>query len=166
MSSWIIECSANPKHEKSYPHNIHDLIQNKKYFDENGWFQCSDCKSAGYIQKSYKLQERDQKGKQEEWQPLLKGAIKLGEENDSYQPFIFLVSYEDPKRKPEDVWFCYYKDTRPNGGRLKLGYGPGGPPVLSINSVLSLIETMANRGLVNATTLRRLRDALTRFLGK
>ena len=165
MSNWVIECCANPKHEKSNPGNIHDLIQNEKYYDENRLFQCSDCKSGGYIQKSYKLQERDQKGKQEEWKPFLRGAIKLGEENDSYQPFIFLVSYE-PQRKPEDVWFCYYKDTRPSGGRLKLGYGPGGPPVLSIKQVCSLGESLANLGLIDRRTARRLRDALHRLLGE
>jgi hypothetical protein len=31
----------------------------------------------------------------------------------------------------DDIWFSYYKDLRKVGGRLKLGYGPGGPPVLS-----------------------------------
>ena len=165
MSSWVIKCCADPKHEKSYPDNIHDLIQNETYYNKNRFFQCPDCKKEGYIQKSYKLQERDQKGKQEEWNPLLRGAIKLGEENDSYQPFIFLVSYK-PKRKPEDVWFCYYKDTRPSGGRLKLGYGPGGPPVLSIEQVLSLIKTVANSRLIGATTLKKLRDGLNRLLGE
>ncbi len=161
MSSWVIECCANPKHENSYPDNIHDLIQNEKYYDENRLFRCSDCKSTGYIQKSYKLQERDQKGKQAKFEPFLMGAIKLGEENDSYQPFIFLVSYE-PKGKPEDVWFCYYKDTRPSGGRLNFRSGP----VLSIKQVCSLGESLANLGLIDRRTARRLRDALHRLLGE
>ena len=165
MSSWVIKCCADPKHEKSYPDNIHDLIQNETYYNKNRFFQCLDCKKDGYIQKSYKLQERDQKGKPKEWNPLLRGAIKLGEENDSYQPFIFLVSYE-PKETPGDVWFCYYKDTRPRGN-LRLGYGPGGPPVLSIEQVCSLEGILANPGLIdrkNRKTSRRLRVEFNRLL--
>ena len=40
-----------------------------------------------------------------------------------------------------DVWFAYYKDMRKQGGRLKMGYGPGGPPVFSAEEVLDLVGT-------------------------
>ena len=155
---WLITCSTARCSQESWAFNVVDLIQNHR--DENGWFQCSTCRGKGYIQKSFKLQEQG-----ERWEPFLKGVIPLGKRGDTYQPCVFLVGYS-PTDKPQEVWFRYYKDTRPTGGQLKFGDGPGGSPVLSINSVLSLVETMANGGLANATTLRRLRDALTRLLGK
>lgn len=43
---------------------------------------------------------------------------------------------------PNGLWFSYYKDTRPEGGRLKLGYGPGGPPVLDKDQVKRLIKEL------------------------
>jgi hypothetical protein len=39
---------------------------------------------------------------------------------ETYQPFVYLVS-DKPDGKIEDLWFVYYKDTRADGGRLKLG---------------------------------------------
>lgn len=70
------------------------------------------------------------------WEPFLRGAIRLGASGDTYQPFVFLVSYE-PAGTVTDVWFSYYKDLRDSGCRLKLGYGPGGPPGLGAGDVLS-----------------------------
>ena len=66
-----------------------------------------------------------------------------------------LVSYSaDPEEPPEDVWFAYYKDTRKQGGRLKMGYGPGGPPVFSAEEVLDLVEQMVKRGCLDAGKVR------------
>jgi len=97
-----------------------------------GWFVCA-CGKKAYIEKHFELQESGQV-----WNPYLRGAITLGSENDSYQPFVFLVSYE-PLGEITDVWFSYYKDLREEGGSLKMGYGPGGPPVLNRHSVLALL---------------------------
>jgi len=38
--------------------------------------------------------------------------------------------------------FSYYKDLRSSGGRLKLGYGPGGPPNLGKASFLNLLSQL------------------------
>ncbi len=160
---WTIECCNKKCGKESWANNIVDLINDHR--DKNGWFLCSTCQGKGYIQKSFRLQERDQKGKQKKWEPCLRGAIELGEENDSYQPFIFVVGYS-PEDKPEEVWFSYYKDLRKEGGRLKVGHGPGGPPVLSIKQVLFLVETVAKSRLIGATTLKKMRDALNRLLGE
>lgn len=76
------------------------------------------------FKKAFDLQEPG-----DTWEPYLRGAIRLGDPDDTYQPFVFMVSYE-PDGTVNDIWFSYYKDLRETGGRLKLGYGPGGPPVL------------------------------------
>lgn len=146
---WVIECCKCNK--KTGAANIDDLIKN--HCDEDGWFLCRHCGGEGYIAKRYKLQD----GKT--WEPYLQGIIPLGEEGDTYQPFVFLVSYT-PEDNPCHVWFAYYKDTRREGGRLKMGYGPGGPPVLAINGgVISLMEKLSDLGLFGEASLNRLRNA-------
>ena len=63
---------------------------------------------------------------------------------------------------PGDVWFSYYKDLRPDGGRLKLGYGPGGPPVLDGESVVELMAHMLEHDCIDPGIVRtRLAAALT-----
>ncbi len=110
--------------------NIVELLEHR---DEQGLFKCV-CGHNGYIEKSFDLQEKD-----EHWEPFLRGAISLGQSGETYQPFVYLVS-DKPEGKIDDLWFAYYKDTRADGGRLKLGYGPGGPPVLSTNQVRVLMK--------------------------
>lgn len=61
---------------------------------------------------------------------------------------MFLVS-DTPEGPPDQVWFSYYKDLRPEG-RLKLGYGPGGPPVLSMTTVVELINELTTLGCLTA----------------
>jgi len=111
------------------------------------------CGGKGYIEKSFDLQEPG-----ETWEPYLKGIIPLGTPGDTYQPFVFLVSYS-PNELPNDVWFSYYKDTRSTGGRLKLGYGPGGPPVLGAEQVLRLIKIMMERGCLDVTKVKAVINA-------
>ena len=138
---WNIKCTNNGNVGESYASNIVDLLDN--YRDENGWFLCS-CGNRGFVHKEYKLQERD-----EIWEPILKGAIRLGDEGGTYQPFVFLVVYDECDVEGDtidDIWFSYYKDTRPEGGRLKLGYGPGGPPVLGKEAISNLYSDLIGRG--------------------
>jgi hypothetical protein len=71
----------------------------------------------------------------------LRGVIPLGEPGNTYQPFVFLLS-DEPNGEVTDIWFSYYKDLRGSGGRLKLGYGPGGPPVLGKADFLSLLSQL------------------------
>jgi hypothetical protein len=143
---WLIKCYNTDCGEETWASNIVDLIQN--HCNEYGWFKCASCGSEGYIEKSFDLQEPG-----ETWEPYLKGIIPLGEVGDTYMPFVFLVSYS-PNEPPNDVWFSYYKDTRSIGGRLKLGYGPGGPPVLGIEQLIQLIKKLIERGCLNSTKIK------------
>jgi hypothetical protein len=66
-----------------------------------------------------------------------------------------LSRYPEHKAKPPppiidlpitDLWFSYYKDLRGHQradgspGRLKMGYGPGGPPVIGVPQLLALLQ--------------------------
>jgi len=134
---WRIDCIDSNCERKTQASDIVDLLHNHR--DEEGWFLCS-CGSRGYIAKSFPTQEG------ELWSPFLKGAIPLGDPDSSYQPFVFLVG-DAPDGPADQVWFSYYKDLRPSG-RLKLGYGPGGPPVLNTGQVVSLLGNLERLGCV------------------
>jgi hypothetical protein len=140
---WLIKCCDSHCEQQSWANNIVDLIND--HIDKDGWILCS-CGKRGYIEKSFDLQEP---GKT--WEPYLRAVIPLGDEDDTYQPFVFLVSY-DPRSKPTDIWFSYYKDLRPEG-RLKLGYGPGGPPVLNREKLLRLIKKLVRVGALSSKSL-------------
>ena len=143
---WLIQC--NNCRLQTWAKNIVDLIDN--HTDESGWFVCSHCGADGFIEKSFELQEPGHT-----WEPFLRGAIRLGNHEDTYQPFVFLVSYE-PDGRANDIWFSYYKDLREAGGRLKLGYGPGGPPVLGIEKLLSLLNRLCELGLIDKKNLQKI----------
>jgi hypothetical protein len=134
---WLIKCTNIRCGKETWAGNVVDLITSHR--DRDGWFLCQ-CGSHGYIKKSFAIQEPG-----ETWEPYLRGIIPLGNPDDTYQPFIFLVSYE-PNGAANSLWFSYYKDLRASGGRLKLGYGPGGPPVLGKESVLQLLRQLRNIG--------------------
>ncbi len=142
---WTINCCDAACNQASWAENIVDLIENHRTAE--GWIRCAHCGGEGYIEKSFDLQEPG-----ETWEPYLKGIIPLGNPEDVYQPFVFLVSYEHHEA-PNDIWFSYYKDTRPIGGRLKLGYGPGGPPVLGVTQVLTMLRTLVQLGCVAEETI-------------
>jgi len=63
-----------------------DLIDN--HTNSQGWFVCGHCGASGLIEKSFDLQEPG-----DTWEPYLRGAIRLGDPDDTYQPFVFMVSY-------------------------------------------------------------------------
>ena len=147
---WSINCTDTRCARQTWACNIVDLITN--YRDAQGWFLCS-CGKHGYVEKSFKLQEAG-----EVWEPYLRGIILLGKSGDTYQPFVFLVSYESAG-KITDVWFSYYKDLRRLGGRLKLGYGPGGPPVLSKRNFLDLVSELIE---INCLTGEEIKNAIER----
>src|SRR5579862_4247859 len=135
---WLIKCSKASCPERTRAWNIVDLISS--HCDEEGWFLCK-CGERGYVEKSFTLQE----GGGETWEPFLRGIIKLGGRG-TYQPFVFLVSYK-PTASIDNIWFSYYKDMRhKRGGRLKLGYGPGGPPVLGERHLLLLLHHLVSKG--------------------
>jgi len=109
--------------------------------DWNGWVLCG-CGARGYIEKYFQLQESGETSG-----PYLRGIILPVSPDQMHQPFVFLVSHE-PDGPADDVWFSYYKDLRPAGGRLKLGYGPGGPPVLGKEDVLRLVKHLLEIGCI------------------
>jgi hypothetical protein len=131
----------------SWPGNIVELL---KIRDQSGFFKCACGKSRGYVEKSFALQEKG-----EVWEPYLRGAVALGEQDDTYQPFVYLVSYS-PDGPIDNFWFAYYKDTRESGGRLKLGHGPGGPPVLGTEQLLSLLKELMIVGAINRSHIQKL----------
>lgn len=138
---WQIECNNDDCGQETWVRNIVELLND--HCDELGWFRCAYCNGFGYIHKSYAVQEG-----WEPWEPFLRGAIRLNDDpRDTYQPFVFLISGE-PNQQPHEVWFSYYKDTRADGGRLKLGYGPGGPPVLGVGKIAELVDILRDRNLL------------------
>jgi hypothetical protein len=145
---WLIQCNNAGCKGQTWAGNIVDLIDN--HTDQSGWFVCSHCKESGFIEKSFALQEQG-----ETWEPFLRGALRLGGADDTYQPFVFLVGYE-PNGPANDIWFSYYKDLRSTGGRLKLGYGPGGPPVLGTQQLLSLLNRLKKLGLIDKEKIKEL----------
>ena len=86
--------------------------------------------------------------------PFLRGAISLGAPKDTYQSFVYLVSYE-PDGPINDLWFAYYKDIRATGGRLKVGYGRGGPPVLGTQQLLALLHRLIAIGVLSRANVEK-----------
>ena len=107
--------------------DVSELLEHR---DERSLFMCP-CGHNGYVEKSFNPHEKDD---------FLRGAISLGQAGETYQPFVFFVSGK-PDGEIDDLWFAYYyKDSRADGGRLKVGYGTGRPPILSTNQVRVLQE--------------------------
>jgi hypothetical protein len=125
--------------------NIVELIDN--HTNEDGYFVCEHCKSLGYIKKSFGLVEPN-----EFWEPILRGIVKLGQPGETYQPFIYLVS-NSVSAPPSSAWFCYYKDMRKFGGKLKLGHGPGGPPVLNNEQIIAIINKLISLQILDKNTV-------------
>jgi len=143
--AWPINCSDAGCGKETWATNIVELITSHR--DDEGWLVCQ-CGMRGYVKKSFEMQEAG-----EPWEPYLRAIIPLGATGDIYQPFVFVVSYQ-PDGPPDGVWFSYYKDLRPFGGRLKLGYGPGGPPVLDKTDVLRLVRNLRDIGCLSETEIQ------------
>lgn len=146
---YTINCSDKNCLISTTAYNIVDLVDN--YRDKDGWFKCS-CGQKGYIEKNFELQEKGQT-----WEPYLHGAISLGDIGASYQPFVYMVS-NSPEDFPNAFWFSYYKDMRTEGGRLKLGHGPGGPPVLGKDALTDLIIQLVKLNVYSKEELIHLLD--------
>ena len=144
--AWTIKCGNSKCASETWTQNIDDLKRN--HCDAQGWFLCGACGSRGYIPKQYNVQEGG-----DPWKPYLKGIIQpSGHGDDIYQPFAFLYS-ETPNEPPTCIWFSYYKDTRPEG-ILKMGYGPGGPPVFEVEEIVDLVAQMIERGCLDASKVK------------
>ncbi len=135
--AWEIRCSSS-RCGKKFRADIVEII--KSHLDQGtGRFLCSSCGREGFVEKNFRTQEGGNP-----WRPYLRGIVSLGKADEIYQPLVFLVSYE-PRGKITDLWFSYYKDLRESGGRLKFGYGPGGPPVLGKANFLDLLTQLVHR---------------------
>ena len=66
--AWPIECTNCGK--VSHPANIVELME--KHLDNQGWILRGHCKSRGYIEKEFELQEENAGP----WNPYLKGIIR------------------------------------------------------------------------------------------
>ena len=136
---WDIKCN-DKKCNGDWAKNIVDLLNNHR--DENGWFKCC-CEKQGFIKKEHQLQEKG-----EVWTPVIMGALRLGQEGDSYQPFVYIISDTQKHKEANQIQFCYYKDLRgEKGGRLKTGHGPGGTPVLKASQLPELINDLKKLGV-------------------
>ena len=152
MSGLVVRC-PNPSCSKgTWVADTVALLDDYVPDGRAGLFTCGLChQQTGYVEKSFSLQE----GGGAVWEPYLRGAVRLTDDRLAiYQPFVFLVSYV--KDGPvSDCWFSYYKDLRPEG-RLKLGYGPGGPPVLGHGQIIDLIKTLLGLGYIDRDELKDL----------
>ena len=149
--------------------NIVDLLDNHiDKNDSNGWFRCR-CGKRGYIKRKFDLQE-----KSKSWEPLFVGAVNLvpsGEEAkyESYRPFAFFVSYYDDEasehKKPKkftEIIITYYKDLRKEkNGRLKMGYGPGGPAVIDKENVFILLSKLVENEYFNTKDKDRIKNIMS-----
>jgi hypothetical protein len=151
--AYSIECNNLQCQKPDWAANIVDLIEN--HCDDNGWLICKHCDNrTAYITKSFTLQEGDGAT----WEPVIRGIIRITSGIETYSPFVFLLSY-GPAEPVIDFWFCYYKDTRKQpGGLLKLGYGPGGPPVLDAAQILEIVADMLRKGLISAKDICKIFD--------
>jgi hypothetical protein len=138
--AWRLRCNDLHCGQDTWVPNIVNLV--KEHTLDDGTLKCSHCQKPAHIAKNFELQEPG-----ETWEPYLRGVIALGEPGGTYQPFVFLVSYE-ADGEITSVWFSYYKDLRHEGGRLKLGHGPGGPPVLTKQQVLALVGQLLSTGIL------------------
>ena len=89
------------------------------------------------------------------WQPCLKGILRPPDYEDAlYQPLAFLTS-DTPHNPPNSVWFTYYKDMRESGGRLKMGHGPGGPPVFGATDVIHMLGRMIDLNCLESSSVKK-----------
>jgi hypothetical protein len=120
--------------------NIDKLLKN--HTNENGRFVCSKCLSTEtHIFRISALQE----GPDEFWRRWIKGVITIDSGIETYCPYVFLTA--DSEAGPvTGLHFHYYKDTRAQGGRLKHGHGPGGPPVLGFEDLFGIFKHLVVNG--------------------
>lgn len=149
MGYWI-ECTHGCEDGGVWAENIVDLLN--KHIDEEGWFECS-CKKRGYIYRSYRLPEGGN------FEPVLKGAFRLGSPDHIYQPFVFLAG-DEANHIIDFIWVSHYKDLRPTGGFLRHGTGPGGPPVLAKEEILEIVFQLIRKGGIGPDEVKEMLDRI------
>ena len=143
--AYKIQCRSCKK--DTWAANIVDLL--KEHTDPLGHFICANCDDTDtYIYRESTLQENG-----EVWERWIKGVIQIDSGIETYCPYVFLTADSEDGR-PTGLHFHYYKDTRPQGGNLKHGHGPGGPPVLGINDMFTILEHLVAIRAVSADDIR------------
>ena len=129
--------------------NIVDLIKNHIQ-SGSGKFICSHCSGKDtFIYRESKLNEKSDDGTPEVWERWIKGVMTVDSGFETYCPYIFLTA-DSEDSQPNGLHFHYYKDTRTQeGGKLKHGHGPGGPPVLPIEDILLIIRHLIINGFLS-----------------
>lgn len=132
--------------------NIVDLIS--IHTGRDGRLLCPKCRtpSASILQVST-LQEGG-----EPWSRRVFAVLPLTHYGE-YSPYVLLS--RDVGTSAEGVQFCYYKDSRPSGGLLKHGHGPGGVPVFGKSDLLVALRMLGNLGFVSADDLRSVAEELS-----
>ena len=81
--------------------------------------------------------------------------VRITTDFETYCPYVFLTAQEKDG-EVDGIHFNYYKDTRPGGGKLKHGHGPGGAPVFSKSELLQLLKKLITYGCFSSEDLRPL----------
>lgn len=157
--NYRIRCRNPDCQRETYPKNIVDLIDN--HTDSLGRLICIVCGNPdAYIYKESPLQERGQT-----WPRWIKGIIRITTDFETYSPYV-LLSANTESGAVTDVQFLYYKDTRPQGGRLKHGHGPGGGPALNKKEILQFVKKLVLYGLISVEDVNDVLTSTDRSIGK
>jgi hypothetical protein len=128
-----------------------------RHIDELGRLRCIKCRSTdAYIPMVSELQEPGRV-----WRRFVKGVVRIPTSSPTYSPFVFLCA-DVAGGQVRAFHFNYYKDTRPLGGRLKQGHGPGGAPVLRRKELFHLLEQLGNLGAITPGNLRKVAKRIQR----
>ena len=140
---WPIECGDCG--QITLVPDIVELIDH--HLDGHGRILCGHCGNPGYIGKTFEIQKNDTPY----LKPYIRGIIPGPAKRDrtgTYRSLTFLAS-SAPDQEPQELWLSSIEDTRSEGGRLKMGHGPGGPPVFTVEEALDLIAQMVRRGCLD-----------------
>jgi hypothetical protein len=152
--SYKIKCRNQDCQEERYASNIVDLIDN--HTDSLGRLKCIVCGNPdAYIYQESPLQEKGGP-----WKRWTKGVIRIKTQFEQYSPYVFLSSDKEDG-DITDIQFNYYKDTRPEGGRLKHGHGPGGSPALNKEEILQLLEKLISYGCMSFEDIKGLSNRVS-----
>ena len=152
---YTIKCRKQTCGEERYAKNIVDLINN--HTDSLGRLKCIVCGNTdAYIYQKSELQEKG-----EPWERWTKGVIRLKTQFPQYCPYVFLSSYSEDG-DVTDIQFMYYKDTRPTGGKLKHGHGPGGGAALNKGEMLQLLGKLISCGYMSIQDIEVLLNRVSR----
>ena len=117
--------------------NIVTIIE--QHTDDQHRFVCESCGGNGYVVKNLKMQDGEKV-------KIYYLGVFVFAGKPGYQPFTYLCAYAQkdgkPPTKPTHVQVCYYRDLRSKGGKLKLGHGPGAPPIISFKHFKELEDRL------------------------